>query len=134
MSETIRFDQGLEMFQDIVTLYRDTEGKLFIGNTYFYDRKGNDADWMSVMYSDALPEDMDIMLGWNWLDENSPNIILVPEATPETGVEDFLYAHGHERDWKSIDYNVIRSYPEIEAWFKKNELAKGDAVSFGIRK
>ena len=52
----------------------------------------------------------------------------------ETGVEDFLFAHGHERDWKSVTYNVINSYADIEKFLSKNPVEKDGVVGLGIKK
>ena len=134
MSTVVRFEEKLDVFQNIVVLYRDESGKLFIGNTYYYNGRGTGADWMSVMYAEALPESKGILLGWNWLDDNSPKVTLVPENTAETGVEDFLYAHGLEHDWRSIDYINVNNYQDIETYCKENKLAKGHAIAFGIKK
>lgn len=131
MPEIIQFSDRLEMFQNIVLLYCDANGKRFIGNTSYYNGRGN-MDYLSILCKDPLPEDMDIMMGWNWLDDNSPNIILVPEETMETGVEDFLFAHGMEKDWRSIPYYRIHDYTDIEPFMAENPIEKGTAVAFGI--
>lgn len=132
MVERIRIEDSLSSFQNIVMFYKDGDGKLFIGNTWFYDRPGH--DYMSVMYHTELPQDMSIMDGWNWLDDNDPRVTLVPEITMEMGVEDFLFAHGHDRDWKSVTYTVIDSYADIEKYLKKNPLKAGEVTGFGIKK
>ena len=134
MSTVVRFEEKLDVFQNIVVLYRDESGKLFIGNTCFYNGRGHAEDWMTFMYEESLPEENGILLGWNWLDDNSPHVTLVPETAAETGVEDFLYAHGLERDWKTIDYIVIKNYQEIEDYCAKNKIEPGCAIAFGIRK
>ena len=132
MVERIRIEDSLSSFQNIVMFYKDDDGKLFIGNTWFYNRPGH--DYMSVMYHTELPKDMSIMDGWNWLDDNDPRVTLVPEITMEMGVEDFLFAHGHDRNWKSVTYTVIDSYADIEKYLKKNPLKAGGVTGFGIKK
>lgn len=132
MSESIRFEDSLDVFQNIVMLYCDTDGKMFIGNTWFYNKAGD--DYMSVMYHLPLPADMSVMEGWNWLDDNDPRVTLVPEKAMETGIEDFLFAHGQQRDWKSVTYKVIHSYADIEKYLKKNPLQKNSSIGLGILK
>lgn len=132
MSESIRFDQSLDVFQNVVMLYKDGEDNLFIGNTWYYNKAGN--DYMSVMYHLPVPKTMSVMEGWNWLDDNDPRVTLVPETTMETGVEDFLFAHGHDRDWKTVTYHVINSYADIEKFLKKNPLHDDEVVGLGILK
>ena len=77
MSESISFSESLDVFQNVVMLYKDKDGNLFIGNTWFYNKAGH--DYMSVMYHLPLPEDKGVMEGWNWLDDNDPRVTLVPE-------------------------------------------------------
>lgn len=132
MSESIRFDQSLDVFQNVVMLYKDSQNNLFIGNTWFYNKAGN--DYMSVMYHLPIPKDMSLMEGWNWLDDNDPRVTLVPETSMETGVEDFLFAHGHARDWKTVTYTVINSYADIEKILKKNPLKNDEVIGLGIKK
>ena len=134
MSEVIRFDQNPEIFQNIVTFYRDEKGKLHIGSTYYYNGRGRGDDWMSVLYEEPVPEENGVLMGWNWLDENSATINLVPTDSAATGVEDFLYSHGLERDWKSIDFVVVSGYPMMEEYLNTHPLDKGCAIAFGILK
>ncbi len=132
MSESIRFDESLDVFQNVVMLYRNNDSELFIGNTWFYNKAGH--DYMSVMYHLPIPDTMSVIEGWNWLDDNDPRVTLVPETSMETGVEDFLFAHGHEKDWKTVTYNVINSYADIEKYLKKNPIGKDQVIGLGIKK
>lgn len=132
MSESIRFEASLDVFQNVVMLYKDKEGQMFIGNTWFYNKAGN--DYMSVMYHTPLPKNMSLMDGWNWLDDNDPRVTLVPEKSMETGVEDFLFAHGKDADWKSVSYSVINSYTDIEKFLNKNKLGNDEVVGLGIKR
>ena len=89
MSTVVRFEEKLDVFQNIVVLYRDESGKLFIGNTCFYNGRGHAEDWMTFMYEEALPEENGILLGWNWLDDNSPHVTLVPKIKQQLGGKDY---------------------------------------------
>ncbi len=133
MREMIRFDNALNIFQDTVTLYRDEEGRLHIGNTYCRGVNGEKDGYMTVMYREALPEDTELLLGWNLLDDGSSQE-LIAEERAETGIEDFCYAHGLERDWRSLDYYVVDNYREISDFVRKNPLKKGEVAAFGIRR
>ena len=132
MGESISFSNSLDVFQNVVIVYRDEQNHLYIGNTWFYNRAGH--DYMSVMYHLPVPEDMDLMDGWNWLDDNDPRVTLVPEVSMETGIEDFLYAHGKEKDWKSVPYYVIDSYTDIEKELGKHSLKPQEVLGLGILK
>lgn len=131
MPEIMHCQEHLDMFQNVVILYRDENGKLFIGNTYYYNGRGN-MDYLSVLCKDPLPEERGIMEGWNWLDDNSPNIILVPEETMETGIADFLFAHGAGKDVHTVSYYKIQNYMDIEPLVFSRPIEKGEVVAFGI--
>ncbi len=133
MSEVVSFEDDLNIFQNVVMLYRDENSRLYIGNTYYYNGRGN-LDYMSVMYKEELPEEKGIMMGWNYLDDNSARVTLVPTDSMCTGVEDFLYAHGKLKDWKSVEYHTVNDYQEIERYVKSHPIKAGQAIGFGIRK
>ncbi len=133
MSKVIRFESSLDIFQNIVLLYRNDEGKLYIGNVYYYNGQGKN-DYLGIFCKDPLPEDKGIIMGWNWLDDNSPYITMVPESDMETGVEDFMFANGRAGQWNSVDYHVVNSYGEIDEYVEKHPIAKGEIAGFGIEK
>lgn len=128
MNTVIKFKDNLDVFRSIVTIYCNDEGKLFVGNTF---KNGTDG-WMSVFHKEALPEGEGLIDGWNALDDYLPSMRVVSEERAETGVEDFLYANGAGASWKSVDYNVVNSFSEIEDFCKKNPIQKGSAAAFGI--
>ena len=132
MEESIRFENSVSVFQNVVMFYRNEEGRLYIGNTWYYSRPGR--DYMSVMYHEPLPEDQSVMDGWNWLDDNDPRVTLVPEESMETGIEDFLFAHGKQKDWKTVPYFVIDSYTDIEKALREHPMKPGDVLGLGILK
>lgn len=134
MSEIITFSEDLDMFQNIIILYMDENGDRYIGNTSYYNGRGNACDYLSVMYRDKLPADMEVVQGWNWLDDNSARIALIPEESMRVGVEDFLAARGLVKDWKTLDYHVIEDYTGIHQYFSRNPLKPGQIIGFGIRK
>ena len=89
---------------------------------------------MSVMYKEPLPQNMGIIAGWNYLDDNSPTVTLVPENFMETGIEDFLYAHGKEKNWHSIEYILINDYTELEKDLISNPIKFNEVRAYAIKK
>lgn len=128
MNTVIKFRDSLDVFRSIVTIYRNEEGKLFVGNTF---RNGTDG-WMSIFHKEALPENAGLINGWNALDDYLPSMRVVSEEHPETGIDDFLYANGAGTSWRSVDYNVVNSFSEIEEFCKKNPIQNGQTAAFGI--
>jgi hypothetical protein len=132
MSTVVKFKDNLDEFRNIITLYRDEEGKLFVGNTFSVKGMNHSRDWMSALHREPLPEEEGLILGWNRLDDNLPSMTLIPEETAGMGVEDFLYAHGAGNSWKSVDYNVVRTFADIADWCRRNPLKNGTAAAFAF--
>ena len=134
MAEMIKYIESPSVFHNIALFYKDEFQKTHIGCTYFYNGRGVADDWLSVLYEEPLPDDIEsTILAWNWLDDHSAKIYLVPTDTPETGIEDFLYGNGLERDWKSISYVSVKSYPEIEEYLQEYPLETCTAIAFGMK-
>ena len=134
MAQLIKYIESPSVFHNIALFYKDEFQKTHIGCTYFYNGRGVADDWLSVLYEEPLPDDIEsTILAWNWLDDNSAKIYLVPTDTPETGIEDFLYGNGLDRDWKSIPYVSVQSYPEIEEYLQEYPLETCTAIAFGMK-
>lgn len=134
MAEVITFNEDLEVFQNIIIVYMDENKNRYIGNTYYYNGRGSNCDYLSVMYRDQLPEGMEVVQGWNWLDDNSARIALIPEENMRVGVEDFLAAHNLKKDWKTLEYHVIDDYTGIHNYLISHPLQPNQILGFGIRK
>ena len=134
MAELVQFMESPSIFHSIALFYKDEYQKVHIGFTYFYDGRGVADDWLSILYKDPLPDKAEsVIMGWNWLDDNSAQIYLIPTDKPETGIEDFLYGNGLEKDWKSISYVAVKSYPEIEEYLQEHPLETCTAIAFGMK-
>ena len=109
MSTVVKFKDNLDEFRNIITLYRDEEGKLFVGNTFSVKGTNHSRDWMSALHREPLPEEEGLILGWNRLDDNLPSMTLIP-----------------------VDYNVVRTFAEIADWYRRNPLKNGTAAAFAF--
>lgn len=130
---TLLFKENLDEYQNIVMLYRNPDGELYLGTTSYYNGRGQGNDYLSVLYKDAVREGDGLMLGWNELDEMNAGR-LVPERNAETAVEDFLYAHGLPRSWRSVSYTEAKDYPEMESMHASNPLNNGEVRAYVIAK
>ncbi len=131
---TICFEQDLSGFQNIILLYRDEQENVYIGNTSFYGGKVPERQYLSLLYKDALPKDRDIISGWNYLDDNSPNIYISYSSEMTTAVEDFMYSHGLERNWRTITYTLIENYVDISKAIKDDPIKVGEVKAYAMRK
>ncbi|MCI5723525.1 MAG: hypothetical protein MR283_05910 [Erysipelotrichaceae bacterium] len=124
---------SLEEYQNVVILYRDEEGALYIGNTYNYHGRTPESQFMSIMYRESLDETKGIMAAWNYLDDHSPTITLVPESEMSLGVEDFLTAHQADLKWDEIEYHEVTSYPKIETYVRLSPVRRKSAIGFVMK-
>jgi hypothetical protein len=132
MAETIIFEDHLES-SDTVLVYRDEAGDYYLGHAFFYN--GRDSKYLLFMYKEALPlTNKDLMAAWNYLDDNSVSITIVNEPSNQVAVEDFLYSHGLERSWKSIQYRSVRDYMQLGQDFMNSKIEKGTAIGYIITK
>lgn len=131
---TICFEQDLSGFQNIILLYRDEQKNVYIGNTSFYGGKIPERQYLSLLYKDALPKDRDIISGWNYLDDNSPNIYISYSSEMTIAVEDFMYSHGLERNWRSITYTLIDNYVDISKAIKNDPIKVGEVKAYAMKK
>lgn len=131
---TIRFDQGLSAFQNIILLFREDDDTLYIGNTSFYGGRVPERQYLSLLYKDPLPKDRDVILGWNYLDDNSPNIYISYSSEMSTAVDDFLFSHGVDNDWKSIEYTLVDNFTDIPKELAKNPIKIGEVKAYAIKK
>ncbi len=131
---TISFEQDLSGFQNIILLYRDENNNVFIGNTSFYGGSISERQYLSLLYKDALPKDRDVISGWNYLDDTSPNIYISYSSEMTTAVEDFMYSHGLEKNWRSIQYTLIDNYTDISKAIKSDPIKVGEVKAYAMRK
>lgn len=134
MLETIKSSEQLNEFQNIMLIYKDGEGRRFVGNANFYNGKTDDSQYMAVLYKDEVPKTMSLLDGWNYLEDNSPNVRLAEEPSMQVAIEDFLFAHGLDRDFKTVTYHVIDNYMQLSEYVLNNEIACNEVLAFGILK
>lgn len=134
MSTTIKFGHDLEEFQNVMLIYKNNEGKCFVGNMNFYNGRTPETQYMSILFKEAIPDGMNLIDGWNYLEDHSPHVYLVQEPSMQVAIEDFLYANGLERDYTTVDYHVIDNYMELNDYMEDHELKNGDVIGFGIYK
>ena len=121
-------------YDDIVLISRDADGRYFLGHSFYYG--GRDSNYLMFLYKDELPlkKDRDLLSAWNDLDDNSFRTVIVSETDNQIAVEDFLYAHGHNRDWKSIAYRSVEDYAQMNEDFAEEKLNPGEVIGYAMLK
>ena len=117
-------------YQDMVLLCKDNQGDIYLGHSFLYH--GRDALYLLFLYKDKLPLDKedDLIQAWNYLDENSIRIVMVGEQNGEIAVEDFLYSHGMDKDWRSIKFYTVSNYMELDSFFDPGKMKSKDCICF----
>ena len=131
MEKVIRFDTNLDMFKNLVLLYKNDNGDTYLGSSML---KQDDKDNQIVLYKDSLPKDRDYLMGWNYLDDNCEKTYLVYNQNSEVAVDDFLAAHNVEKTWKDINYIVVDNLIEMNNRLKNEQLDKNEVKAYVILK
>ena len=134
MERVIRFDENLDMFKNLVLLYKDDKGDTYLGSSN-HNEKGKDIHKnYIVLYKECLPSDMDYVMGWNYLDDHSDKIYLVYNEHSEVAVDDFLAAHSLEMTWRNIDYIIVDSLNDVNDIIANNPLSNNEVRAYGTLK
>ena len=128
MEKVIRFNENLDMFKNLVLLYKNENGDTFLGSSINNNEKEN-GNYI-VLYKESLPKDKDYIMGWNHLDDSSEKIYLVYNQHSEVAVDDFLAAHGLDKTWKDIDYVVVDSMNDINNRLLSDTLSNNEVRAY----
>lgn len=130
MEKVIRFDENLDMFKNLVLLYKNEKGDTFLGSSINSNDNQKDNKNYIVLYKESLPKDKDYIMGWNQLDDSSEKIYLVYNQHSEVAVDDFLAAHGVDKTWKDIDYVVLDSMNDINNRLMSDKLSNNEVRAY----
>lgn len=130
MEKTVKFENNLDMFKNIVLLYKDENGNTYLGSSSHNDVGDKDHKNFVVLYKESLPKDKDYISGWNYLDENSNDIYIVYNPYSEVAVDDFLYAHNTDKSWKDIDYTIVDSTSDINKTLSSIKLSNNEIRAY----
>lgn len=130
MEKTVKFENNLDMFKNIVLLYKDENGNTYLGSSSHNDIGDKDHKNFVVLYKESLPKDKDYISGWNYLDENSNDIYIVYNPYSEVAVDDFLYAHNTDKSWKDIDYTIVENTSDINKTLSNIKLANNEIRAY----
>ena len=130
MEKTVKFENNLDMFKNIVLLYKDENGNTYLGSSSHNDVGDKDHKNFVVLYKESLPKDKDYISGWNYLDENSNDIYIVYNPYSEVAVDDFLYAHNTDKSWKDIDYTIVENTSDINKTLSNIKLANNEIRAY----
>lgn len=122
-----RIDFTTEKFDRIVMLYK-SEGEIYLGHSFIY--RGRDGSkYLLFLYKEPLPMN-DVLDGWNYLDENSVKITIVPENTHEMAINDFLFAHGGKVVKQSFE--TVDDFSIMNEMMKNRDMIDDEMIGFII--
>lgn len=130
MEKVMSFSDNLDMFKNLVLLYKNDKGETYIGSSK-YDENGQDnRKNYIVLYKDSLPKNQDYIEGWNYLDDHSEKIYLVYNEHSEVAVDDFLTVNKVDKTWKDIDYTVVDSVIDINEKIANADLQNNEVRAY----
>lgn len=127
MLNEIQYEESLQI-DNIVLVYFDKMKNIYLGHAYYYG--GKSTEYMLFLYKDFVPAGMSLLDGWNYLDENSINTVIVGEESSKIAIEDFLYSRKLEKDVAQVHYTKVNDYDEMNEHFKTLQLQEGCVVGY----
>lgn len=127
MEKAIYRKQPFLSYKSMVMLYQSKEQR-YLAHAFIYN--GRDAKYLLFLYKDGLPKG-GIIAGWNYLDDTSYKTVIVPEATMEQAIDDFLAVWKPNDIQKEIEIIEIEGFDEIDTYMEDKEIKKEEIVFFG---
>ena len=129
MEKTMRFDGNLDMFNNIVLLYKNDNGDTYLGASANMVK-----DNYIILYKNSLPKDTDYLSGWNYLDDHCEKTYLVYNDHSEVAVDDFLAAHNVDKTWKDLEYTVVDNTMKMNEILSNVQLSNNEVQAYATLK
>ncbi|OCN04851.1 hypothetical protein A4S06_10120 [Erysipelotrichaceae bacterium MTC7] len=127
MKKTIYQKQPDLNYKSLVMVYFDGENR-YIAHSFIHN--GREGKYLSILYKDPLPTG-DFIAGWNYLDDNSFSMVMIPEKNQEMAVEDFYAAWNPEMLAQGIEIIEVKGFDEVNRLMTDPEINEQEFVFFG---
>ena len=87
---------------------------------------------MLFLYKDALPKG-NVIESWNYLDENSYNIVTIGVNDIRVAIDDFISVYNTEYNWSNLSYYEVNNFMEVDDIYDKLNFKKETAIGFVFR-
>ena len=131
MSEMTKVVASFNSYERVLMFYKDVNNNVYIGHTFQYNGR-DDSKYMLFLYKDALPKG-NVIEGWNYLDENSFNIVTIGVNDIKLAIDDFLSVYDTSITWETMSYYEVKDFSEVDDIFEKINLKSNSAVGFVFR-
>ena len=131
MSEMTKVVASFNSYERVLMFYKDVNNNVYIGHTFLYNGR-DDSKYMLFLYKDALPKG-NVIEGWNYLDENSFNIVTIGVNDIKLAIDDFLSVYDTSITWETMSYYEVKDFSEVDDIFEKISLESNSAVGFVFR-
>lgn len=128
--QKVVYNKQPDMNYDSMVMIIRKEDKRYFSHSFIYH--GRDGKYLQFLYKDPLPEG-DFITGWNYLDDHSYRIVMVPEPSQEVAVEDFIAAYQPTSQINAIEVIEIKGFDEIDDLLHDPNIEKQEVVIFGRR-
>ncbi|MDH6366959.1 MULTISPECIES: hypothetical protein [Breznakia] len=127
MEKTIYQKQPNLDYRSLVMVYFNGSER-YLAHSFIHN--GREGKYLSILYKDPLPEG-DFIAGWNYLDDNSFSMVMVPEVSQELAVEDFYAAWNPDMITKGIEIIEVKGFDEINRLMADPEVNQQEFLFFG---
>ncbi len=126
--EKVIYQKQPEIDYDSLVMVFHQGGKRYFSHSFIYH--GRDGKYLQFFYKDPLPEG-DFLKGWNYLDDHSFRIVMVPEPSQAVAIDDFIAAHNPISQINAIEIIEIGGFDEIDTLLKDPSIASQEIIFFG---
>ncbi len=131
MSEIVKVVTDFSNYERVLLFYKDKDEKVYIGHTFLYNGR-DDSKYMLFLYKDALPKG-NVIESWNYLDENSYNIVTIGVNDIRVAIDDFISVYNTEYNWSNLSYYEVNNFMEVDDIYDKLNFKKETAIGFVFR-
>ncbi len=129
MASVFKVLPTIDEFHSILMLYKNDQNEVYLAHSFYYGgREGS--KYLLFLYKDALPNFNEVIKSWNYLDDNSPNIVVVGEQDHNTAIYDFLHGFKTNLELQDVNFIEIDRYDEVDPHLDLHPILPHQVVAF----
>ncbi|MCI5773964.1 MAG: hypothetical protein MR210_05315 [Erysipelotrichaceae bacterium] len=128
----VHFDNSFENYGRIIMITKNDEGEIHLAHSFYYGGR-DEAKYLLFLYKDALPKNLDLLAGWNYLDDNSIKTVIIPEVNHRTSIEDFIAAFNIP-SLNDIIFYEVDDFDQLNKVYEKLDLNVDRNVAYLFKK
>ena len=128
MNKIVKVVTDFSNHERVLLFYKDKDSNVFLGHVFLYNGR-DDSKYMLFLYKDKLNKG-NIIEAWNYLDENSYNIVTIGESNIKIAIDDFTSVYNTNYSWNNVDYYEIDTFTEVDDIYDKINFDNNSIIGF----